>query len=113
SIAYAGRLFGVRVVICVPENVNPIKAASMERMGAEVVRHGRDFDDARMHAARLQDEEGLLYIHSANEPDLIAGVGTYSLEIMEVVPDLDALIVPIGAGSGACGAVIAGKGINP
>ena len=52
----------------------------------------------------------LLYIHSANEPDLIAGVGTYSLEIIEAVPDLDVLIAPIGAGSGACGAVIAGEG---
>ncbi len=110
SIAYAGRIFGARVVICVPENVNPVKAASMERLGAEVVRAGRDFDEARQHAARLQQEQGLLFIHSANEPDLIAGVGTYSLEIMEAVPDLDALIVPIGAGSGACGAVVAGEG---
>src|SRR5215204_3414965 len=113
SIAYAGRLFGARVVICVPENVNPIKAASMERLGAEVVRLGRDFDDARVNAERLQNEQGLLYIHSANEPDLIAGVGTYSLEIIEAVPDLDVLIAPIGAGSGACGAVVAGKGVNP
>jgi threonine dehydratase len=113
SIAYAGRLFGTRVVICVPENVNPNKAASMERLGAEVVRNGRDFDDARKQAERLQAEQGLLYIHSANEPDLIAGVGTYSLEIIETVPDLDVLVAPIGAGSGACGAVIAAKGVNP
>ena len=56
SLAYAGRLFGVRVVICVPENVNPVKAASMERLGAEVVRTGRDFDDARSNAERLQAE---------------------------------------------------------
>ncbi|MCA9858095.1 MAG: threonine/serine dehydratase [Thermomicrobiales bacterium] len=113
SIAYAARLFGTRAVICVPEQANPIKVASMERLGAEVVKAGRDFDDARLNAERLQRDEGLSYIHSANEPDLIAGVGTYSLEIIEKVPDLDALVVPIGAGSGACGAVIAAKGVSP
>jgi threonine dehydratase len=113
SIAYAARLFGTRAVICVPEHANPIKVASMERLGAEVVKQGRDFDEARLNAEQIGKEEGLLYIHSANEPDLIAGVGTYSLEIIEDVPDLDALFVPIGAGSGACGAVIAAKGVNP
>src|SRR5262249_2326493 len=91
---------------------NPIKVASMERLGAEVVKQGRDFDEARFNAERLQQEEGLIYIHSANEPDLIAGVGTYSLEIIEEVPDLDVLIAPIGAGSGACGAVSAPKGVT-
>lgn len=113
SIAYAARIFGTRAVICVPESANPIKVASMERLGAEVVQHGRDFDEARMNAERLQREAGMLYIHSANEPDLIAGVGTYSLEIIEEVPDLDVLIAPIGAGSGACGAVVAARGVNP
>lgn len=113
SIAWAARLFGVRAVICVPENANPLKVASMERLGAEVVKRGRDFDEARFYAAEIGKEEGLLFIHSANEPDLIAGVGTYSLEIIEEVPDLDVLFVPIGAGSGACGAVIAAKGVNP
>lgn len=113
SIAYAARLFGVRAVICVPENANPLKVASMERLGAEVVKQGRDFDDARLNAEQIAKEEGLLFIHSANEPDLIAGVGTFSLEVIEDVPDLDVLIAPIGAGSGACGAVIAAKGVNP
>lgn len=113
SIAYAARLFGTRAVICVPESANPIKVASMERLGADVIQEGRDFDEARMNAERLQREAGMLYIHSANEPDLIAGVGTYSLEIIEEVPDLDVLIAPIGAGSGACGAVVAAKGVNP
>lgn len=113
SIAYAARLFGVRAVICVPEHANPLKVAAMERLGAEVVKRGKDFDEARYHAARIGEEEGLLFIHSANEPDLIAGVGTYSLEVIEELPDLDVMFVPIGAGSGACGAVIAAKGINP
>ncbi len=113
SIAYAARLFGARAVICVPENANPLKVASMERLGAEVVKYGKDFDEARLHAAELGERDGMLFIHSANEPDLIAGVGTYSLEIIEEVPDLDVLFAPIGAGSGACGAVIAAKGVNP
>lgn len=113
SVAYAARLFGARAVICVPENANPLKVASMERLGAEVVKRGKDFDEARLHAEALGRAEGMLFIHSANEPDLIAGVGTYSLEIIEAVPDLDVLFAPIGAGSGACGAVIAAKGVSP
>jgi threonine dehydratase len=112
SIAYAAREFGVRAVVFVPEDANQVKVASMRRLGAEIVAIGADFDDCRVEAERLAAAEGLHYIHSANEPDLIAGVGTYTLEILEGVPDLDALIVPIGAGSGACGAIIAGKGIN-
>ena len=89
SIAYAARLFGVRATICVPEAANPVKVASIRGLGAELVFHGRDFDDAREHAERLALEHGYRYVHSGNEPALIAGVGTETLEIVEQEPRIE------------------------
>lgn len=113
SIAYAARLFGVRAIIYAPEDANPLKLAAMRRLGAEVVLTGRDFDEARLACEERAARDGFRYIHSANEPDLIAGVGTYALELIEAVPDLDAVIVPVGAGSGVCGTGIVMKTVNP
>jgi threonine dehydratase len=113
SIAYAARLFDVPATICVPENANPVKVASMRGLGANVVFHGRDFDDAREHCERLAEEHGYRYIHSGNEPLLIAGVGTEALEILEEQPHVDTIVVPIGGGSGAAGACIVAKTIDP
>ncbi|HEY7621664.1 MAG TPA: threonine/serine dehydratase [Solirubrobacteraceae bacterium] len=113
SIAYAARLFGVRATICVPEDANPVKVASMRGLGAELVFHGRDFDEAREHAEELAREHGHRYVHSGNEPLLIAGVATETLEIFEEQPAIDVIVVPIGGGSGAAGACIVAKAINP
>jgi threonine dehydratase len=113
SIAFAARLFGVRAIICVPERANPVKLASIRGLGGEIVEHGRDFDDAREHAAALGQEHGYRYIHSGDEPHLIAGVGTHTLETLERQPHLDVLIVPIGGGSGAAGACIVRVGLRP
>jgi len=113
SIAYAARLFGVRATICVPEAANPVKVASIRGLGAEVVFHGRDFDEAREHCERLAKEHGYRYVHSGNEPLLIAGVATETLEILEQQPRIDVLVVPIGGGSGAAGACIVAKAVNP
>lgn len=113
SIAYAAGLFGVRAIVYAPEGANPVKADAMRRLGAELVLTGRDFDEARLAAEERANDEGLRYIHSANEPDLIAGVGTYALELIEAVPDLDTIIVPIGAGSGICGTLTVVKAVNP
>ena len=113
SIAFAAGRFGVRAIVCVPEGVNPVKLAAMERLGAELVVQGRDFDDAREHCEALAREHGHRYIHSGNEPHLIAGVGTATLELLESQPDVDVVIVPVGGGSGAAGACIAGKSIRP
>jgi threonine dehydratase len=112
SIAYAARLFGVRATICVPEHANPVKLASMRALGAKLVVHGRDYDDARQHCERLAAEHGYRYIHSGNEPLLIAGVATETLEIVEEQPDIDVILVPVGGGSGAAGACIAAKAIR-
>jgi threonine dehydratase len=113
SIAYAARLFGVRASIYVPEGANPLKVSAMKALGAEVVFYGRDFDEARRRCEQLADEHGLRYVHSGNEPDLLAGVATATLEILEAQPEIDTLIVPVGGGSGAAGACVAGKALRP
>jgi threonine dehydratase len=113
SVAYASNLFGVRAVVCVPEQANPVKVESMRALGAEVVFHGRDFDDAREHCEKLAAEHGYRYIHSANEPALIAGVATYTLEILEAQPDTEVIVVPIGGGSGAAGACLVANAARP
>jgi threonine dehydratase len=113
SIGYAGRLFGARVVGCVPVGANPVKLRSMRALGVEVVEHGRDFDEAREHCEALAEERGYRYVHSGNEPWLIAGVGTHTLEALEQEPRLDAILVPIGGGSGAAGACIVAKAVAP
>ena len=101
SVAYAGRTFDIPVTIVVPEDANPSKVTAMERLGAEVRFHGEVFDDAREHAEELAANEGYRYVHSANEPALIAGVGTAGLEIIEDLPDIDYLFCPVGGGSSA------------
>jgi threonine dehydratase len=113
SIAYAARQFEVRATICVPEGANPVKVESMRALGAEIVEHGADFDEAREHCEQLASRQGYRYVHSGDEPMLIAGVGTETLEILEERPGIDVVIVPIGGGSGAAGACIVAKAIRP
>jgi threonine dehydratase len=113
SIAYAARLFGVQAIVGMPEGSNPGKVAAIRNLGAEVLFHGHDFDDARQRVEELAQEEGYRYVSSGNEPDLIAGVGTHTLEILQQLPDAEVIIVPVGGGSGASGACIAAKAIDP
>jgi threonine dehydratase len=113
SIAFAARLFGVAATICVPEGANPVKVASMRGLGAELVFYGRDFDDARVHCEQLAREHGYRYVHSGNEPMLIAGVATETIEILEEEPRIEVIVVPIGGGSGAAGACIVAKALDP
>ena len=114
SIAYGGRLFGARVIIYAPtENVNESKMQAMRDLGAEVRLHGRDFDEARLECERVARAEGFRYVHSANEPKLIAGVGTIGLEIFEDLPDVDVIIAPAGGGSCASGNCIVANKLNP
>jgi threonine dehydratase len=113
SVAYAADLFGVRAVICMPEQANPVKVESMRALGAEVVFWGRDFDEAREHCEKQATEHGYRYIHSGNEPALIAGVATYTLEILETRPATEVIVVPVGGGSGAAGACVVAKAVRP
>ena len=113
SVAYAADLFGVRAVICVPEQANPVKVESMQALGAEVIFSGRDFDEARERCEQQATEHGYRYIHSGDEPALIAGVATYTLEILQAQPDTEMIVVPIGGGSGAAGACVVAKAVRP
>ncbi len=113
SVAYAANLFGVHAIICMPDQANPVKVESMQALGAEVVFHGHDFDDAREHAEKQAAEHGYRYIHSGNDPALIAGVATSTLEILEARPDTEVIVVPIGGGSGAAGACVVAKAARP
>jgi len=103
SIALACQREGVPCTIVAPVGNNPEKNAAMRAYGATLIEFGRDFDEARERVEQLQREQGLRYVHSANEPLLLAGVGTYALEIFDELPDVDVILVPIGGGSGACG----------
>ena len=101
SLAYAGRAFGLPATIVVPEGNSPDKNAATAALGAEVVVHGRDFQEAVEESRRLATSRGLLPVPSFH-PWLVEGVATYAAELHEQVPGLDAVYVPIGMGSGAC-----------
>jgi len=103
SIAWAGREFDVPVTIGVPEEANAGKVAAMEQLGAEVIRHGPDYDAAREQIESLAVETGKRYVHSGNEPRLLAGVGTAGLEIVAELPEVDRLYCPVGGGTSAVG----------
>jgi len=113
SLAYAGGVFGVPVTIFVPKGANPLKVAAMRVSGATIVEHGDDYDDAREECERRAAATGTRYVHSGNEPYLIAGVATAALEVLLEKPDLDVLIVPVGGGSGASGAALVAKTLRP
>ena len=104
SLAYAGARAGVAVTIVVPRGNSAEKNAAMRAFGAELVEHGRDFDEAKIHATRLAAERGLEYAPSFH-PDLVLGVATYAYELFKGAGELDAVYVPIGLGSGICGLI--------
>jgi threonine dehydratase len=112
SIAFAARAYCLKATIAVPEGANPGKVAAMRGLGAEVIFHGPDFDTAREWImTQAQTRQGRFV--GPTEEALICGVGTYALEIIEDLPEVEAIIVPVGAGSGACGVSIVAKSLNP
>ncbi|MEZ4734308.1 MAG: pyridoxal-phosphate dependent enzyme [Caldilineaceae bacterium] len=112
SIAYAAQQFGVRAMIVVPEGANPVKVEAMRSYGADVIFYGADFEASKRHCVTLEHEAGVRFINSGDEPLLIAGVGTHTLEILEEQPEIDLILVPLGGGSGAAGACIAAKAMS-
>jgi threonine dehydratase len=113
SVATSAGRFGLQAVIVVPENSNPLKVQAIRDAGAELIEHGVDFEAAGQKVGELTEERGLYFVHPANEPHIINGVATGFLEILEEVPDLDTLILPLGGGSevaAACGVI---KKIKP
>ena len=104
SLAFAGRRFGLPVTIVVPHGNSAEKNAAIRGLGARLIEHGADFDAARLEAARLADRDGLRFAPSFH-PDLVLGVATWALELFRAVEAIDVLYVPIGLGSGICGAI--------
>jgi threonine dehydratase len=113
SVAFAANRFGLPATIYVPEQANPIKVEAMRDLGAEVVHFGHDFTASAEEATRVATSRGLRFIHSGDEPLLIAGVGTIALEIFEDQPEIETLIVPIGGGSGAAAACVVRDAVAP
>ena len=113
SVAFAAGVYGSKATIVVPEGANPIKVSAMRALGARVLHHGPVFDSAREHAEQMAIEDELRYVHPANEPLLIAGVATYTLEVHEDIGEIDYMIVPLGAGSGVSGACIVSDAVSP
>lgn len=113
SIAYAGSLFGIEVKIVMPAGVPEMKAQAIKELGAEVITYGNYYDEAREYAEKLATQKGYVYVHGSNEPLLHEGVATMHLEIFEEQPGVDVVINPIGGGSGASGACIVYKTLDP
>ena len=113
GLAYAGQQLGVPVVICVPVGNNPEKNAAIRGYGAELVEAGRDYDESVTFAEKLVVERGLVIAHSTNDRDVIAGAGTLSVEICEQAEKLDAIVVAVGGGSQAVGAIVAARALRP
>ncbi len=106
GLAYAGRILGAPVVVCVPVGNNPEKNAGMRALGAEVVEEGADYDSAAQVADRLVRERGLTLVHSTNDRDVLAGAATLWLEVLEQAADVEAAVVAVGGGSQAVGAAV-------
>ena len=113
GIAYGGTLLGVRTTVCVPAGNNPDKNAAMRALGATVVEEGRDYDEAVGVMQRIAARDGSVIAHSTNDPRIVAGAGTMTLEIIEQQPDLDALVIAVGGGSQAVGAMTVAHALAP
>lgn len=105
GVAYAGKLLGVPVAICVPENNNAEKNAAIRALGAELIETGRTYDDTVIECDRIRAERGMTLVHSTNHLQVIAGAGTMTLEIIEQEPSIDAIVIALGGGSQSVGAM--------
>jgi threonine dehydratase len=99
--------------VVLPLGSNPLKVRSIKQTGAELIEHGKDFEEAGGRVAELVEERGLYFVHPANEPEIVHGVATEFCEILEEVPDLDVLLIPLGAGSEAAAALTVIRAIRP
>lgn len=113
SIATAGRILGLNAIVVVPVGANPVKKLAIRDCGAELIEEGETFDDCANVVEELSRERGYYFAHPCNEPLIIDGVGTEFIEILEDLPDLDVMIVPIGGGSEAAAAVTVLKAMKP
>jgi threonine dehydratase len=113
ALAYQGKLLGVPATVVMPKFAPLIKVSNCQKLGATVVMHGKDFGEAKAHAHEIGEERGLAYIDGYDDPAIIAGQGTMGIEILEQVPDLDAVVVPVGGGGLLAGVALAVKTLRP
>jgi threonine dehydratase len=113
ALAYQGRLLGIPATVVMPQFSPLIKISNCQNLGATVVLHGRDFGEAKTHAHKIAKEEGLAYIDGYDDPAIIAGQGTMGLEIVEQVPNLDAVVIPVGGAGLLAGVSLAVKTLRP
>ncbi len=113
ALAYQGRLLGIPATVVMPKFAPLIKFTNCQKLGATVLLHGKDFAEAKARAHEIAQENGLAYIDGYDDPAIIAGQGTAGLEVVAQVPDLDAVIVPVGGGGLLAGVSLAVKTLRP
>ena len=113
GVALAASVYGCQSTICMPKHAPLSKVTATRSYGANVVLHGDFFDEAFEKACELRDKYGYTFVHPFNDPEVIAGQGTIALEVMDQLPDVDAIVVPIGGGGLISGIAVAAKSINP
>ena len=113
ALAYQGKLLGVPATVVMPEFAPLIKISNCRKLGASVVLHGKDFGEAKAHAHEIAKENGFAYIDGYDDPAIIAGQGTMGIEIIEQVPDAEAVVVPVGGGGLLAGVALAVKTLRP
>jgi threonine dehydratase len=113
ALAYQGKLLGIPATVVMPIHAPLIKIGNCQKLGANVVLHGKDFTEAKAHAHGIAEERGLAYIDGYDDPAIIAGQGTMGLEIVEQVPDLDAVVIPVGGAGLLAGVALAIKSLRP
>jgi threonine dehydratase len=113
ALAYQGKLLGIPATVVMPKFAPLVKVNNCQKLGATVVLHGKDFGEAKAHAHEIAKEKGLAYIDGYDDPAIIAGQGTMGLEIVEQVPDLDAVIIPVGGAGLVAGVSLAVKTLRP
>jgi threonine dehydratase len=113
GLAWAGLRLGIPVTVCVPEGNNPEKNAAVRALGARLVEEGPDYDASAATVDRFVREEGLHVVHSTNDPTVVAGAGTITLEVLEEEPGIDALVFAVGGGSQAVGGLTVARELRP
>ena len=113
SVAYAAKIYGTKAVVVVPQNAVKEKVEAIKSHGAEVVKYGKDYEEAYSKALEMQKKTKMILVHPFNDPFVIAGQGTIGLELLEDIPDLDTIIVPVGGGGLISGIAVAAKTLKP
>src|ERR1700737_4954006 len=113
ALAYQGKLLGIPATVVMPKFAPLIKVNNCQKLGANVVLHGKDFGEAKAHAHEIANQEGLAYIDGYDDPAIIAGQGTMGIEITEQVPDVDVVVVPVGGAGLLAGVSLAVKTLRP